>query len=123
MSWRPCSPRVGLDGHRDHGRRRSTYRLVRELTGATAEQARDFLARGMLINTLVALEIPEHLDEHPDAAELLACTLAKGDSADQADRVRPAQRPASQTIPATATTSPNASVALPKPADTAPVSP
>jgi AcrR family transcriptional regulator len=32
------------------------YRLVRTLTGATAKQTRDFAARGMLINTLVALQ-------------------------------------------------------------------
>jgi TetR/AcrR family transcriptional regulator len=55
----------------------SIYRLVRELTGATAEQARDFLARGMLINTLVALERPDHLDEDPAGAELFRCTLEK----------------------------------------------
>ncbi|MGH3549541.1 MAG: TetR/AcrR family transcriptional regulator [Pseudonocardiaceae bacterium] len=51
------------------------YRLVRSLTGANAEQARDFAARGMLINTLVALRMPEHLDEDPAAAELVKNTL------------------------------------------------
>lgn len=53
----------------------SIYRLVRELTGANIEQVRDFLARGMLINTVVVLEIPEHLDEDPAAADLLECVL------------------------------------------------
>lgn len=53
----------------------SIYLLVRELTGATAEQARDFLARGMLINSVVSLEIPDHLDESPAAAELMRCLL------------------------------------------------
>lgn len=47
------------------------YRLVRTLTGANAEQARGFVAHGMLINTLVALQMPEHLDEDPAAAELV----------------------------------------------------
>ncbi|HEY6424293.1 MAG TPA: TetR/AcrR family transcriptional regulator [Pseudonocardiaceae bacterium] len=51
------------------------YRLVRSLTGANAEQTRDFAARGMLINTLVALRMPEHLDEDPAAAELVNHTL------------------------------------------------
>lgn len=51
------------------------YRLVRTLTGASAEQTRDFAARGMLINTLVALRMPEHLDEDPVAAELVNHTL------------------------------------------------
>jgi AcrR family transcriptional regulator len=47
------------------------YCLVRTLTGANAEQTRDFTARGMLITTLVALRMPEHLDEDPVAAELV----------------------------------------------------
>ncbi|MGH3717336.1 MAG: TetR/AcrR family transcriptional regulator [Pseudonocardiaceae bacterium] len=51
------------------------YRLVRTLTGANAEQARDFAAHGMLINTLVALQMPEHLDEDPAATELVHHTL------------------------------------------------
>lgn len=51
------------------------YHLIRALTGATAEQARDFVARGMLINTLVALQMPEHPDEDPAAAELVRHTL------------------------------------------------
>jgi hypothetical protein len=51
------------------------YRLVRTLTGATAEQARDFMARGMLINTLVALRMPEHRNEDPAIAELVHHTL------------------------------------------------
>lgn len=51
------------------------YRLMRELTGADPEQARDFLARGMLINTLVALRMPDHVDEDPAAADLVRlCT-------------------------------------------------
>ncbi|MGH3763545.1 MAG: TetR/AcrR family transcriptional regulator [Pseudonocardiaceae bacterium] len=51
------------------------YRLVQTLTGADAEQTRDFAARGMLINTLVALRMPDHLDEDPAAAELVNHTL------------------------------------------------
>ncbi|HET9257409.1 MAG TPA: TetR/AcrR family transcriptional regulator [Pseudonocardiaceae bacterium] len=51
------------------------YRLVRTLTGANAEQTRDFAARGMLITTLVALRMPDHLNEDPAAAELVHHTL------------------------------------------------
>jgi AcrR family transcriptional regulator len=54
------------------------YRLVRELTGATPEVARDFIANGLLINTLVCLQLPEHADD-PAAAELLRSAL--GDKA------------------------------------------
>jgi TetR/AcrR family transcriptional regulator len=54
----------------------SIYRLVRELTGCSAQEASDFLARGMLINTLVSLDLPQHLDEDPTAAELMGCILS-----------------------------------------------
>ena len=50
-------------------------RWIRELTGATVEEARDFLAMGMLINTLVALQLPEHAGDDPDAKALIACVL------------------------------------------------
>jgi AcrR family transcriptional regulator len=56
------------------------YCLVRTLTGANAEQVRDFIARGMLINALVALRMPEHLDEDPDATELVNHTLHPPDT-------------------------------------------
>jgi AcrR family transcriptional regulator len=51
------------------------YRLVRDLTGATSEQARDFVANGLLINTLICVELPEHAADDPAAAELLEHTL------------------------------------------------
>lgn len=51
------------------------YRLLGELTGADPENVRDFLARGMLINTLVALRLPDHVDEDPAAAELVRYCL------------------------------------------------
>lgn len=47
------------------------YGLVQELTGADGLQVRDFLAHGMLINTMVALRMPEHLDEDPAIVELM----------------------------------------------------
>lgn len=53
----------------------SIYRLVRELTGCSAAEAVDFLAYGMLINTLVSLELPQHLDEDSAGAELMGCIL------------------------------------------------
>jgi AcrR family transcriptional regulator len=51
------------------------YRLVRELTGATPEQARDFVANGLLINTLVCADLPEHAADDPAAAQLVQATL------------------------------------------------
>lgn len=54
------------------------FALIRDLTGVDADQARDFLAQGMLINTLVALHMPEHLDEDPLIPELVKCVLVDG---------------------------------------------
>ncbi|HEX8344281.1 MAG TPA: helix-turn-helix domain-containing protein [Actinoplanes sp.] len=51
------------------------YSLIRDLTSATVEEARDFMATGILINTLVCVELPEHGDESHAAAELLRSTL------------------------------------------------
>ncbi len=41
---------------------REIHHLLRDL-GATEEELRDFLGRGMLINNLLAMRIPEHADE------------------------------------------------------------
>jgi hypothetical protein len=51
------------------------YRLVRELTGTTPEESRDFVARGLLINTLVTLELHEIADDDPYAAELVKSAI------------------------------------------------
>jgi AcrR family transcriptional regulator len=52
-----------------------TVRQIREITGATIEETRDFLAMGMLINTLVSLQLPEYAGDDPDAAALIRCVL------------------------------------------------
>lgn len=48
------------------------YRLLRRDAGFGAEEARDFLAQGMLLNTLVGLKMGLE-DADPDARELLEC--------------------------------------------------
>ncbi|GAA1848745.1 TetR family transcriptional regulator [Pseudonocardia ailaonensis] len=48
-------------------------RQIRELSGADIERTRDFLAQGMLINTLVALQLAEYSADDPEAEAL--CTL------------------------------------------------
>lgn len=52
-----------------------TYRLVRELTGATPEESRDFVAAGLLVNTLITLQLPEAAGGDPYAAELVQSVL------------------------------------------------
>ena len=49
------------------------YRMLRQEAGFTPEQARSFLAEGMLINTLIGLDVRPTDDLA--TAELLACTF------------------------------------------------
>ncbi|KAA0023675.1 TetR/AcrR family transcriptional regulator [Antrihabitans cavernicola] len=51
------------------------YRHLRERTGCTPEQAREFIAHGMLINVLLSMQAPEHVGENPDLEELSSCVL------------------------------------------------
>lgn len=51
------------------------YTQIRERTGCTPERARTFIANGMLLNTLVAMEAPEHAHENPALAELSVCAF------------------------------------------------
>jgi hypothetical protein len=48
------------------------YRLLRHRAGFSADQARDFLAHGMLLNTMVGIRMGLVMDD-PDARELLEC--------------------------------------------------
>ncbi|WP_284753502.1 helix-turn-helix domain-containing protein [Arthrobacter sp. efr-133-R2A-120] len=51
------------------------YRLVRDEAGLSPETVRDFLAQGMLMNTLIGIRLPEVYEQDPTAEELLECTL------------------------------------------------
>lgn len=51
------------------------YTLLREEAGFTAEQARDFLAGGMLVNTMVGIRMSDEYGENPLATEMLECAL------------------------------------------------
>lgn len=44
-------------------------------TGCDEDQARDFVAHGMLINVMLAMGAPEHLDESPSLTSLAACAF------------------------------------------------
>jgi len=50
----------------------AVYRLLRHRGGFSADQARDFLAQGMLLNTLVGIRMADDFDD-PDARELIEC--------------------------------------------------
>ncbi|WP_430867903.1 TetR/AcrR family transcriptional regulator [Demequina aurantiaca] len=47
------------------------YRIARDEAGLGAATATEFMARGMLMNTILALRIPDVIHTEPDAVELL----------------------------------------------------
>lgn len=49
------------------------YRIVRDDAGLGPMIATEFMARGMLMNTILAMRLPEVLEDEPDAAELVQC--------------------------------------------------
>ncbi|GAA4476486.1 TetR family transcriptional regulator [Rhodococcus olei] len=51
------------------------YTQIRTRTGCTPEKARQFIAQGMLLNTLLAMRAPQHFDEDPALAELSECAF------------------------------------------------
>ena len=51
------------------------YALLREEAGFSAEEAHEFLAQGMLINTLVGLRMSDDFESMPLARELLSTAL------------------------------------------------
>lgn len=55
------------------------FELYLSRTGGAVEEARDFVAHGMLLNVLFSLEAPAHAHEDPRIAELVRCTLAVGE--------------------------------------------
>ena len=62
-------------GHAARGLFATMYEILTTEAGATPEQARDFLGRGMLINAVLAIGIEEHVDENPWVKPLLDILL------------------------------------------------
>jgi hypothetical protein len=52
-----------------------TYRVVREEAGLSAEDASSFFGRGMLINVLITLQLPQRESSNAAVEELVACTF------------------------------------------------
>jgi AcrR family transcriptional regulator len=44
-------------------------------TGCTDERAQEFIAQGMLLNVMLSMRAPEHLDENRDLAALAVCAF------------------------------------------------
>lgn len=53
----------------------SVYRTLRDDAGLDGKEVETFLARGMLVNTMLAARLPDLADADSDARELLSCTL------------------------------------------------
>ena len=53
------------------------YQQIRTRTGCTPERAREFIAQGMLLNILLAMQAPEHAVEDPAFFELSACAFGE----------------------------------------------
>src|SRR3954447_7153173 len=52
------------------------YSVLRR-TGCTADQARDFIAHGMLLNVMLAMQAPQHVEEGGALAELTECAFGE----------------------------------------------
>ncbi|MBF6214824.1 TetR/AcrR family transcriptional regulator [Nocardia puris] len=55
----------------------SLFTLVVERTGCTPQRAREFIANGMLLNALLAMNATGHADGDPALAALAACALGQ----------------------------------------------
>jgi AcrR family transcriptional regulator len=64
---------VGAAGRRSMA---EIYSVLRR-TGCTADQARDFIAHGMLLNVMLAMQAPQHVDEVGALAELTECAFGE----------------------------------------------
>jgi AcrR family transcriptional regulator len=53
------------------------FELHQDRTGGTPEQARDFLAQGMLLNTLLAIGAPEHFNTDPRLGQVVRCAFGE----------------------------------------------
>lgn len=69
----------------------SIYRILRDEVGLSLQETETFLAKGMLINTMLGLRLPDIATTEPDAGELLAGVLE--DAADEVLTLTTEHRP------------------------------
>ncbi|EME19661.1 TetR/AcrR family transcriptional regulator [Rhodococcus triatomae] len=53
------------------------YTLIRTRTGCAPEVARQFIANGMLLNVLLSMRAPDHVEDEPALAELTECAFGE----------------------------------------------
>ncbi len=67
-----ANPEIGA---RARGWMSSLYTQIRSRTDCSPDQARNFIANGMLLNTLLAMQVPEHAGQDPALEELAVCAF------------------------------------------------
>ncbi len=66
------TPEIGAQGRAGMA---AIYTQIRAGTDCTPEEARQFIAHGMLLNCLLAMQAPEHADEGSALGELAHCAF------------------------------------------------
>ncbi len=66
-------PRIGALSRALHGQGLP----ILTSTGCTDDQARDFIAQGMLLNVMLAMEAPDHLGDEEALAPLTLCAFGE----------------------------------------------
>lgn len=66
------TPEIGAQGRSGMS---AIYAQIRQGTGCTPDEARDFIAHGMLLNCLIAMQAPEHVEDDPALGELVSCAF------------------------------------------------
>lgn len=66
------TPEIGAQGRAGMA---AIYSQIREGTGCTPDDARQFIAHGMLLNCLLAMQAAEHADDDSPLGELATCAF------------------------------------------------
>lgn len=66
------TPEIGAQGRAGMA---AIYTQIKDSTGCTPEEARDFIANGMLLNCLLAMQAPEHAEDDTALGELASCAF------------------------------------------------
>ncbi|MEF2977159.1 TetR/AcrR family transcriptional regulator [Subtercola sp. YIM 133946] len=62
-------------GHAARAGFMQVYRFLRDDAGFEPLQVQEFLAQGMLINTMIGLDMADEFDDDPDVRELMECAF------------------------------------------------
>lgn len=69
------TPEIGAQGRSGMA---AIYTQIRTATKCTPERAQEFIAHGMLLNCLLAMQAPEHTEDDAALGELATCAFGPG---------------------------------------------